>query len=82
MEKDLQQKDSFTAFSKYEEQELVESEKIRPQQLTYDRKALAWHSDYIIESNVVYCFLTEDREPLTLQEALKSPEASQWMATM
>ncbi|GJR84107.1 gag-pol polyprotein [Tanacetum coccineum] len=29
-----------------------------------------WHSDYVMESNVAYCLLTEEGKPSTLQEAL------------
>ena len=35
-----------------------------------------------MESNVTYCLLTEDWELSTLQEAMNSSDASQWMATM
>ena len=35
-----------------------------------------------MSSNVAYCLLTEEGEPSTLQEAMSSSNASQWMAAM
>ena len=35
-----------------------------------------------MDSNVAYCLLTEEGEPSTLQEAMSSSDASQWMAAM
>ncbi|GJU98052.1 hypothetical protein Tco_1327323 [Tanacetum coccineum] len=46
------------------------------------RKRPRWHSDYVIESNITYCLLTEEREPSTLQKALNNPNASFWKEAM
>lgn len=46
------------------------------------RTTPAWHEDYDLNCNVAYCLLTEDREPSNLQEAMSSPDVSQWMETM
>lgn len=35
-----------------------------------------------MSSNVAYCLLTKEGEPSTLQEAMSSSDASQWMAAM
>ncbi|KAA0060044.1 Gag-Pol [Cucumis melo var. makuwa] len=35
-----------------------------------------------MESNVAYCLLTEDGEPLTLKDAMTSSDAAQWMTAM
>ncbi|GJT96309.1 hypothetical protein Tco_1091827 [Tanacetum coccineum] len=44
--------------------------------LNHERKHLGWHSDYVMESNIAYCLLTEEGEPSTLQEALNNLDAS------
>nr|GEW18267.1 Gag-Pol polyprotein [Tanacetum cinerariifolium] len=41
-----------------------------------------WHSDYVMESNIPYCLLTEEGETSTLQEALNKPDASFWKEAM
>ncbi|GKB49317.1 gag-pol polyprotein [Tanacetum coccineum] len=50
--------------------------------LNRERRRPGWHSDYVIESNVAYCLLTEEGEPSTVQEALNNPNASFWKETM
>ena len=59
--------------------ETVEQENRRSDRL---RRRPSWHSDYIMESNVAYCLLTEDGEPSNFQEAKRSSEASHWMTAM
>lgn len=46
------------------------------------RTTPAWHEDYDLSCNVAYCLLTEDGEPSNLQEAMSSPDVSQWMEAM
>ncbi|GJY03410.1 retrovirus-related pol polyprotein from transposon TNT 1-94 [Tanacetum coccineum] len=47
-----------------------------------ERRRPGWQSDYVMESNVAYCLLTEEGEPSTLQEALNNPDASFWKEAM
>ncbi|KAL6583853.1 hypothetical protein OROMI_003142 [Orobanche minor] len=47
-----------------------------------ERRKQTWFSDFITESNVAYCLLTEDGEPSTFQEAMSSPNATLWMTAM
>ena len=49
---------------------------------TRERRPPTWHSEYITESNVAYCLLTEDGEPSTFHEAINGTDASLWMAAM
>ncbi|GJU58411.1 gag-pol polyprotein [Tanacetum coccineum] len=44
--------------------------------LNRKRRRPGWQADYVMESNVAYCLLTEEGEPSTLQEALNNPDAS------
>ena len=39
-------------------------------------KPPGWQSEYIMESNVAYCLLIDDGEPLTLQEAMTGSDAT------
>ncbi|GJX87625.1 retrovirus-related pol polyprotein from transposon TNT 1-94 [Tanacetum coccineum] len=47
-----------------------------------ERKRPVWQSDYVMESNVAYCLLTEEGEPSNFQEALNNPDASFWKEAM
>ena len=82
MENSPEQEDvnSFKASSEHEEQELVEIPKVH--RSTRERRPPAWHSDYVTESNIAYCLLTEDGEPSTFNEATKSLDVSLWMIVM
>ncbi|PWA99655.1 putative mitochondrial protein [Artemisia annua] len=82
MEKQFQSSDSYKDVPQHEVNETTESQAPTTLTLTCERKRLAWHSDYVIESNVTYCLLIEEGEPSTLQEALNNSDASFWMATM
>ena len=52
----VEQKDSSEVASENEERELVESEEIGVRQSTHGKKAPAWHSNYIMKSNIAYYF--------------------------
>ncbi|KAI9185728.1 hypothetical protein LWI28_010155 [Acer negundo] len=78
-QKDL---DSSEAAPEHEVQETVDPEAIEARWSTRERRPLAWHSEYVTESNVAYCLLTEDGEPLTFHEARNSSDASLWMTAM
>ena len=56
----------------HEEHEQIESETPEVRRSTRERRPPAWHSEYVTESNIVYCFLTEDGEPSTFHKAIKS----------
>lgn len=43
---------------------------------TRERRPPAWHSEYVIESNVAYCLLTKHGEPSTLHETTSGSDAS------
>ena len=73
---------SSEAAPEHEEQEPVEAEALEVRRSTRQRKPPAWHSDYVTESNIAYCLLTEDGEPSTFHEATKSLDVSLWMTTM
>ena len=73
---------SSEATPKHEEQESVEAEVPKVHRSTRERRPLAWHSDYVTESNIAYYLLTEDGEPSTFHEATKSLDVSLWMTTM
>ena len=66
----------------HEVQEPVESEALEVRRSTHERRPPAWHSEYVTESNVAYCLLTEDGEPSTFHEATSSSDASLWMTAM
>ncbi|TXG60461.1 hypothetical protein EZV62_015034 [Acer yangbiense] len=74
--------DSFKAELEHEVQESVESEAIEVRRSTRERRPSAWHSKYVTKSNVAYCLLTEDEEPMTFHEATNSLDASLWMTAM
>nr|GEU31245.1 hypothetical protein [Tanacetum cinerariifolium] len=75
MKKEFQSNDSFEAAPQHEVNEANESQAPATRTLNRKRRRLRWHSDYVIESNVVYCLLTEDGKPSTIQEALNNPDA-------
>lgn len=66
--------------SEHETNEPVESEEVR--RSTRGRRPPAWHSEYVTESNIAYCLLTEDGEPSNIHEASNSPDASMWKTAM
>ncbi|GJY85743.1 gag-pol polyprotein [Tanacetum coccineum] len=82
MEKEFQSNDSFEAAPQHEVNETNESQAPATRTLNRERRRPGWHSDYVMESNVAYCLLTEEGEPSTLQEALNNPDASFWKEAM
>ncbi|GJV27760.1 gag-pol polyprotein [Tanacetum coccineum] len=81
-EKEFQSNDSFEPAPEKEVNETNDSQAPVTRTLNRERKHLGWHSDYVMESNIAYCLLTEKEEPSTLQEALNNPDASFWKAAM
>jgi hypothetical protein len=73
---------SSEAAPEHEEQEQIESETPEVRRSTRERRPPAWHSEYVTESNIAYCLLTEDGEPSTFHEAIKSTDVSMWMTAM
>jgi ATP-binding cassette subfamily B (MDR/TAP) protein 1 len=73
---------SFKDAPEHEEQEQIESETPEVRWSIRERRPLAWHSEYFTESNIAYCLLTEDGEPSTFHEAIKSTDVSMWMTAM
>ncbi|GJY43429.1 retrovirus-related pol polyprotein from transposon TNT 1-94, partial [Tanacetum coccineum] len=55
MEKQFQLNDSSVAVPQHEENETIESQAPTTRTLNHERKRPAWHSDYVMESNVAYC---------------------------
>ncbi|GJY22389.1 retrovirus-related pol polyprotein from transposon TNT 1-94 [Tanacetum coccineum] len=82
MEKDFQSNDSFEAAPQHEVNETNESQAPATRTLNREIRRPGWQSDYVMESNVAYCLLTEEGEPSTLQEALNNPDASFWKEAM
>ncbi|KAK9109634.1 hypothetical protein Sjap_017694 [Stephania japonica] len=80
VECESERKDSSEAVPEHEENEPGEPEVPEPRRSSRTRNAPDWHSEYIMESNVAYCLLTEEGEPSTLQEAMHGSEASRWTA--
>ncbi|GJY36936.1 gag-pol polyprotein [Tanacetum coccineum] len=76
MEKEFQSNDSFEAVPQHEVNETTESQAPTTRTGDRERRRPGWQSDYVMESNVAYCLLTEEGEPSTLQEALNNPDAS------
>jgi hypothetical protein len=66
----------------HEEEEQIESKTPKVRRSTHEKRPPAWHSEYVIESNIAYCLLTEDGEPSTFHEVIKSINVSMWMTTM
>lgn len=50
---------SFEFVLEHEEQEHIGSKTFEVQWSTYERRLSAWHSKYVIESNIAYCLLIE-----------------------
>nr|GEU29048.1 Gag-Pol polyprotein [Tanacetum cinerariifolium] len=82
MEKEFQSNDSFEAAPQHEVNVTNESQAPATRTLNRERRRPGWHSDYVMESNIAHCLLTEDGEPSTLQEALNNPDASFWKKAM
>ncbi|GJX27388.1 retrovirus-related pol polyprotein from transposon TNT 1-94 [Tanacetum coccineum] len=82
IEKEFQSNDSFEAAPQHEVNETNESQAPATRTFNCERRRLGWHSDYVMESSVAYCILTEEGEPSTLQEALNNPDASLWKEAM
>lgn len=74
--------DSSEAAPEHEVQEPVESEAPEVRRSTRESRPPAWHSEYVMESNVAYCLLTEDGEPLTFHEATSGSDVPLWMTAM
>nr|KYP42748.1 Retrovirus-related Pol polyprotein from transposon TNT 1-94 [Cajanus cajan] len=74
--------DTSEAEQEHEEQEPDEANDEEVQQIRRERRRPSWHSDYVMASHDAYCLLTEEGEPSTFQEALRSSDVSQWMAAM
>ncbi|GJW52503.1 gag-pol polyprotein [Tanacetum coccineum] len=82
MENEFQSNDSSEAVPQHEVNETTESQAPTTRTSNRERKRPVWQSDYVIESNVAYCLLTEEGESSTLQEALNNPDASFWKEVM
>ncbi|KAK0608590.1 hypothetical protein LWI29_032951 [Acer saccharum] len=84
VENNPEQEDSISseAEPEHETQVTDESEAPEVRRSTRERRPPVWHSEYVTESNVAYCLLTEDGEPLTFHEARNSSDASLWMTAM
>ncbi|GJR12854.1 retrovirus-related pol polyprotein from transposon TNT 1-94 [Tanacetum coccineum] len=82
MEKEFQSNDSSEAVPQHEVNETTESQAPTTRTSDRERRRPGWQSDYVMESNVAYCLLTEEGEPSTLQEALNNPDASFWKEAM
>ncbi|GJV43847.1 gag-pol polyprotein [Tanacetum coccineum] len=66
----------------HEVNETNESQAPTTRTLNHERKRLRWHLDYVMESNVAYCLLTEEGESSTLQGALNNLDVSFWKEAM
>jgi len=77
-----QNRTSSEAALEHEEQEQIESKTPEVRRSTRERRPPVWHSEYVTESNITYCLLTEDGEPSTFHEAIKSTDVSMWMTAM
>ncbi|GJS02307.1 gag-pol polyprotein [Tanacetum coccineum] len=75
MEKQFQSNDSSEGIPQHEENEITDSQAPTTCTLNHEIKHPAWHLNYVMESNVAYCLLTEEGEPSTLQEALNKSNA-------
>nr|GEU81571.1 choline transporter-like protein 2 [Tanacetum cinerariifolium] len=58
MEKQFQSNNSSEVIPQHGENETTESQAPTTHTLNRERKHPAWHSDYVMESNVAYCLLT------------------------
>ncbi|KAA0035655.1 polyprotein [Cucumis melo var. makuwa] len=70
------EKESVDDFSEaelmHEIQKPVEQQVLEIFRSDQTTRLLGWQSEYIMESNVAYCLITEDGKPLTLKEAMTS----------
>ncbi|GKD35609.1 retrovirus-related pol polyprotein from transposon TNT 1-94 [Tanacetum coccineum] len=82
MKNEFQSNDSFEAVPQHRVNETTESQAPTTRTSNRERKRPVWQSDYVMESNVAYCLLTEEGEPSNLQEALNNPDASFWKEAM
>ncbi|GJX28420.1 retrovirus-related pol polyprotein from transposon TNT 1-94 [Tanacetum coccineum] len=82
MEKEFQSNDSIEAAPQHKVNETNESQAPATRTLNRERRRPRWHPDYVMESNVAYCLLTEEGEPSSLQEALNNSDASFWKKAM
>jgi len=73
---------SSEAAPEHKEQKQIESETPEVRRSTHKRRPPAWHSEYVTKSNIACCLLTEDGEPSTFHEAIKSTDISMWMTSM
>jgi hypothetical protein len=73
---------SSEAAPEHEKQEQIESETPEVRRSTRERRPPAWHSECVTKSNIAYCLLTEDGEPSSFYEAIKSIDVSMWMTVM
>ncbi|KAA0051929.1 polyprotein [Cucumis melo var. makuwa] len=74
---------SFEAEPVHEIQEPFEQQVLEIHRSGRTTRPPGWQSEYIMESNIAYYYLlTEDGEPLTLQEALTIFDAAQWIKLM
>nr|GEV11871.1 retrovirus-related Pol polyprotein from transposon TNT 1-94 [Tanacetum cinerariifolium] len=81
-EKEFQSNDSSKAVPQHKMNEMTESQAPSSRTLDRERRRPGWQADYVMESNVSYCLLTEDGELTTLQEALNNLDASFWKEAM
>ncbi|GJS32085.1 retrovirus-related pol polyprotein from transposon TNT 1-94 [Tanacetum coccineum] len=82
MEKEFQSNDSSEAVPHHEVNETAKSQAPTNHTLDSERRRPGWQADYVMESNVAYCLLTDEGEPSTFQEALNNPDASFWKEAM
>ena len=74
--------DSSEAEPEHAEQAPDETDDDEVRKSTRLTKKPTWHSDYVMASHDAYCLLTEEGEPSTFQEAVRSSDASLWMKAM
>jgi hypothetical protein len=77
-----QNQPSFEVAPEHEEQEQIKSETHEVRWSTRERRLPVWHSEYVTESNIAYCLLTENGEPSTFHKVIKSTNVSMWMTSM
>nr|GFA82263.1 Gag-Pol polyprotein [Tanacetum cinerariifolium] len=82
IEREFQSNDSSEVVPQHEVNETDESQAPATRTLNRERRRTGWQSNYVMDSNVAYCLLTEEGEPSTLQEALNNPDAAFWKEAM
>ena len=60
----------------------MEHEVFEVRRSTCETRPPVWHSEYVVQNNVAYCLLIEDRESSTFHEVIKSSDKSLWITTM